>query len=90
MEDQKYLIALALAEQNKKRIMPIGGKTIPMNASLNDLLKKDAEKIAQGMPSEDAKIDHLFFKRTKQIKKIKQIKNKLKKRYPKDTLKRGS
>ena len=27
MEEQKYLIAIALAEQNNKRLMPLGGKT---------------------------------------------------------------
>ena len=27
MKEQKYLIAIALAEQNNKRLMPLGGKT---------------------------------------------------------------
>ena len=27
MDEQKYVIALALAEQKNKRLMPLGGKT---------------------------------------------------------------
>tara|TARA_Y100001968_G_C19180062_1_gene629938 strand:+ start:213 stop:605 length:393 start_codon:yes stop_codon:yes gene_type:complete len=45
MSEQKYLIAIALAEQNSKRIMPIGGKTITTNQPLDDIPKKDSEKI---------------------------------------------
>tara|TARA_Y100001968_G_scaffold299538_1_gene310286 strand:+ start:612 stop:1001 length:390 start_codon:yes stop_codon:yes gene_type:complete len=45
MEEQKYLIAIALAEQNNKRIMPLGGKTIAGVDSISDLPKTDAEKI---------------------------------------------
>jgi len=28
MEEQKYIIAIALAVQNNKRLMPLGGKTL--------------------------------------------------------------
>ena len=45
MEEQKYLVAIALAEQNKKRIMPLGGKTFAGVDSLNQVPKKEAEKI---------------------------------------------
>tara|TARA_Y100001968_G_scaffold128813_1_gene117644 strand:+ start:234 stop:626 length:393 start_codon:yes stop_codon:yes gene_type:complete len=41
MEEQKYLIAITLAEQNNKRLMPLGGKTI---AGV-DVLSQEAEKI---------------------------------------------
>ena len=45
MEEQKYLIAIALAEQNNKRLMPLGGKTIAGVDSANEAPKKEAEKI---------------------------------------------
>ena len=45
MEEQKYLIAIALAEQNNKRLMPIGGKTFSGVDSKNQPPKKEAEKI---------------------------------------------
>ena len=45
MEEQKYLIAIALAEQNNKRLMPIGGKTFTGVDSENQPPKKEAEKI---------------------------------------------
>ena len=45
MAEQKYLIALALAEQNNKRIMPIGGKTISGDYSLINPPKRESEKI---------------------------------------------
>ncbi len=45
MEEQKYLIAIALAEQNKKRIMPLGGKTFSGVDSENQPPTKEAEKI---------------------------------------------
>ena len=45
MEEQKYLIAIALAEQNNKRLMPIGGKTFTGLDSENQPPTKDAEKI---------------------------------------------
>ena len=45
MEEQKYLIAIALAEQNNKRLMPLGGKTIAAVNSSNNALKKQSEKI---------------------------------------------
>ena len=45
MEEQKYLIAIALAEQNNKRIMPLGGKTFGGVDSENQTPKKEAEKI---------------------------------------------
>ena len=45
MEEQKYLIAIALAEQNNKRLMPIGGKTFAGVDSENQPPTKDAEKI---------------------------------------------
>ena len=45
MSEQKYLIAIVLAEQNSKRIMPIGGKTINTNQPLNDIPPNDSEKI---------------------------------------------
>ena len=45
MEDQKYLIAIALAEQNNKRLMPIGGKTFGGVDALSQAPKKEAEKI---------------------------------------------
>ena len=45
MEEQKYLIAIALAEQNNKRLMPIGGKTFTGLDSENQPPTKEAEKI---------------------------------------------
>ena len=45
MEDQKYLIAIALAEQNNKRLMPLGGKTLSGVNSENQAPKEKAEKI---------------------------------------------
>ena len=45
MEEQKYLIAIALAEQNNKRIMPLGGKNYARNESNSKLPPKEAEKI---------------------------------------------
>ena len=45
MEEQKYLIALALAKQNNKRLMPLGGKTFAGVESLSQAPKKEAEKI---------------------------------------------
>ncbi len=45
MVEQKYLIAIALAEQNSKRIMPLGGKTLTGRYSGSDFPKKEAEKI---------------------------------------------
>ena len=45
MEEQKYLIAIALAEQNNKRLMPLGGKTFTGVDSKNKAPKEEAEKI---------------------------------------------
>ena len=45
MEEQKYLIGIALAEQNNKRLMPLGGKTIARADTLSQAPKKEAEKI---------------------------------------------
>ncbi len=45
MEEQKYLIAIALAEQNNKRLMPLGGKTFSGVDSENQPPTKEAEKI---------------------------------------------
>ena len=45
MEEQKYLIAIALAEQNNKRLMPLGGKTFAGLDTLTQSPKKEAEKI---------------------------------------------
>ena len=45
MEEQKYLIAIALAEQNNKRLMPLGGKTFAGVDGLSQVPKKEAEKI---------------------------------------------
>ena len=45
MEEQKYLIAIALAEQNNKRIMPLGGKTFSGVDTLSQSSKKEVEKI---------------------------------------------
>ena len=45
MEEQKYLIAIALAEQNNKRLMPLGGKTFAGVDGLGQAPKKESEKI---------------------------------------------
>ena len=45
MEEQKYVIAIALAEQNNKRLMPLGGKTFAGDYDLSQGPKKEAEKI---------------------------------------------
>ncbi len=45
MKEQKYLIAIALAEQNEQRIMPIGGKTISEDVLKKTFPKKEAQKI---------------------------------------------
>ena len=45
MEEQKYLIAIALAEQNNKRLMPLGGKTFSGDDALSQANKEKAEKI---------------------------------------------
>ena len=45
MEEQKYVIAIALAEQNNKRLMPIGGKTFSAVDTLSQSSRKDVEKI---------------------------------------------
>ena len=45
MEEQKYVIAIALAEQNNKRLMPLGGKTFNRDDSLSQAPQKEAEKI---------------------------------------------
>ncbi len=45
MEEQKYVIAIALAEQNNKRLMPLGGKTFTGVDILSQSSKKEVEKI---------------------------------------------
>ena len=45
MEEQKYVIAIALAEQNNKRLMPLGGKTFSGVNTLSQSSKKEIEKI---------------------------------------------
>ena len=45
MEEQKYLIAIALAEQNNKRIMPLGGKTFKGVDELIQAPEKEAERL---------------------------------------------
>ena len=45
MEEQKYVIAIALAEQNNKRLMPLGGKTLLGVDTLSQSSKKEVEKI---------------------------------------------
>ena len=45
MQEQKYLIAIALAEQNNKRLMPLGGKTFSGDDALSQANKEKAEKI---------------------------------------------
>ena len=44
MDEQKYVIAIALAEQNNKRLMPLGGKTFS-GFALSQSSKKEVEKI---------------------------------------------
>ena len=45
MEEQKYLIAIALVEQNNKRLMPLGGKNFARVDNLIQSSKKEVEKI---------------------------------------------
>ena len=45
MAEQKYLIAIALAEQNNKRLLPIGGKTFARVDALSKIPEREAEKI---------------------------------------------
>ena len=45
MEEQKYLIAIALAEQKNKRLMPLGGKTFAGVNLSSQVPHKEAEKI---------------------------------------------
>ena len=45
MKDQKYVIAIALAEQNNKRLMPLGGKTSAGFDTLHQTSIKEVEKI---------------------------------------------
>ena len=45
MEEQKYVIAIALAEQNNKRLMPLGGKTFSGADTLSQSSTKEVEKI---------------------------------------------
>ena len=45
MEEQKYAIAIALVEQNNKRLMPLGGKTFSGVDPLSQSSKKEVEKI---------------------------------------------
>jgi len=45
MDEQKYVIAIALAEQNNKRLMPLGGKTFSGVDTLSQSTKKEVEKI---------------------------------------------
>ena len=45
MEEQKYVIAIALAEQNNKRLMPLGGKTCVGGDIISQSSKKEVEKI---------------------------------------------
>ena len=45
MEEQKYVLAIALAEQNNKRLMPLGGKTFSGVDTLSQSSKKEVEKI---------------------------------------------
>ena len=45
MEEQKYVIAIALAEQNNKRLMPLGGKNCAEVDILNQTSKNEVEKI---------------------------------------------
>ena len=45
MEEQKYLIAIALVEQKNKRLMPLGGKTFAGVNLSSQVPHKEAEKI---------------------------------------------
>ncbi len=45
MEEQKYVIAIALAEQNNKRLMPLGGKNCDKVDISSQTSKKEVEKI---------------------------------------------
>ena len=45
MDEQKYVIAIALAEQKNKRLMPLGGKTCNGVDTLSQSSKKEVEKI---------------------------------------------
>ena len=45
MDEQKYVIAIALAEQKNKRLMPLGGKTFSGVDTLSQSSKKEVEKI---------------------------------------------
>ena len=45
MEEQKYVIAIALVEQDHKRLMPLGGKTFSGVNTLTQSSKKDVERI---------------------------------------------
>jgi len=45
MEEQKYVIAIALAEQNNKRLMPLGGKNFAEVDIISQSSKKEVEKI---------------------------------------------
>ena len=45
MEEQKYVIAIALVEQNNKRLMPLGGKTFSGVDILSKSSKKEVDKI---------------------------------------------
>ena len=45
MEEQKYVIAIALVEQNNKRLMPLGGKNFSGVDTLGQSSKKEVEKI---------------------------------------------
>ena len=45
MEEQKYVIAIALVEQNNKRLMPLGGKTFSGVDILSQSSKTEVEKI---------------------------------------------
>ena len=45
MEEQKYAIAIALAEQENKRLMPLGGKTCSGVDTLSQSSRKELEKI---------------------------------------------
>ena len=45
MEEQKYVIAIALAEQKNKRLMPLGGKNCAEVDISSHTSKKEVEKI---------------------------------------------
>ena len=45
MEEQKYVIAIALAEQNNKRLMPLGGKNFAEVDISSQTTNKEVEKI---------------------------------------------